>query len=239
MNWRKAGRAVLRRWRWVIGFLLIVALLISARHFPIGEWLDSVADPLRRQGWLGVALYALGYFVAAMFCLPCMPLTLAGGYIFGTVKGVVAVHTGVMLAAAGGFLVGRYLGRKRAAQWMRQSQRFHTIDEAIAEEGWKIVGLLRMHAIPFGISNYLYGMTAIEFWHYFIASFVAMLPGHFIYVHIGSLGGRHLAGEGEIGVLSIVIPVLGIVSMIAMTIVFTRIVRKHKRRHRERQRAHA
>jgi uncharacterized membrane protein YdjX (TVP38/TMEM64 family) len=237
VNAGKVARIVLRRWRWILGLLLIVALLISARHFPVGVWLDELADPLRRQGWLGVALYALGYFVAAMFCVPCMPLTLAGGYIFGTVKGVVAVHTGVTLAAAAGFLVGRYLGRKRAAQWMRKSQRFHVIDEAIAEDGWKIVGLLRMHAIPFGISNYLYGMTAIDFWHYLIASFVAMLPGHFIYVHIGSLGGRHLAGEGDIGALSIVIPVLGIVSMIVMTVVFTRIVRKHKRRHR--QKAHA
>lgn len=227
MTAKTAAKAVLRRWRWILGMIALVALLLAAQKFPVHDWLDSAAAPLRDLGALGVVLYGLISFLVAMFCLPCMPLTLAAGYIFGLYPGVAAVHTGYTLAAACGFLVGRFAGRKRAAAWMRKTPRFHVIDDAIAQEGWKIVGLLRMHAIPFGASNYLYGMTGVGFWPYLIATFLAMLPGHFIYVHLGEVGGRHLSGEEDIGMVSLLIPALGIVSLIALTFVLTNIVRKH------------
>jgi len=30
--------------------------------------------------------------------------------------------------------------------------------------------------VPFSLSNYFYGLTAIRFWPYLLTSFVAMLP---------------------------------------------------------------
>jgi uncharacterized membrane protein YdjX (TVP38/TMEM64 family) len=88
------------------------------------------------------------------------------------------------------------------------------------------VGLFRLQALPFGLTNYLYGMTKIDFWHYLLATFVAMLPGHVIYVHLGEVGGRHLSGEDPIGPLELIAPVLGIASMIAVTMLLTRMARK-------------
>lgn len=222
------AKARFRRYgKWVAGIVLLAAIVLAAQKLPLVKWLDEAAGPLRGMGWLGVALYALVYFVAAMLCIPCAPLTLAGGFIFGTLQGCIAVHTGCVIAAAAGFLAGRLAGRRHAAEWLRSSRRFHYLDDAIGHEGWKIVGLLRLQAIPFGLSNYLYGMTKIDFWHYWLATFVAMLPGHLIYAHIGSVGGRHLTGRGEIGPLELMAPLLGIASMITVTVVLTRIARKH------------
>jgi uncharacterized membrane protein YdjX (TVP38/TMEM64 family) len=220
-------RTLKKRWRWLAGLVLLAALWLIGRKLPIIEWLDDVAEPLRNMGWLGVLIYALCYAAAAMLCIPCMPLTLAGGYIFGMVTGTIAVHSGCVVAAAAGFIIGRLAGRKRAAEWLRKSERFHYLDDAVAHEGWKIVGLLRLQAIPFGISNYLYGMTKIDFWHYLLATAVAMLPGHFIYTHIGAVGGRHLAGRGDIGPVELIAPALAIASMITVTLLLTRMARKH------------
>ncbi|MBE2282278.1 MAG: TVP38/TMEM64 family protein [Prosthecobacter sp.] len=181
-----------RPWRLITGLLALVALVLAARNLPMIEWLEQVAEPLRDMGWAGVALFALAYFLAGLCCIPCMPLTLAAGYIFSTTQGVIAVHAAAVCSAAAGFAIGRITGRRRAAAWLRKSERFHFLDDAIAKEGWKIVGLLRMHAIPFGISNYLYGMTKIDFWHYLLATAIAMLPGHVIYVHLASVGQAHL-----------------------------------------------
>jgi uncharacterized membrane protein YdjX (TVP38/TMEM64 family) len=58
---------------------------------------------------------------------------------------------------------------------MERYPRFHAMDHAIAQEGWKIVSLLRMCPVPFGITNYLYGLTAIPFWHYMAATMIGML----------------------------------------------------------------
>lgn len=219
---------IVRHWKLGAGLLLIACLLFAARHVPVGQWLETVVQPLRDMGVWGVLVYALVYFIAAMCCLPCMPLTLAGGYIFGTWKGVLAVHSACTLAAACGFLIGKKAGRRHAAEWLKESPRFHFIESIIAQEGWKIVGLLRMHPLPFGLSNYLYGMTALDFWRYLLATTVAMLPGHFIYVHIGSLGKKHLTGNTSFGLLEVLAPALGIASMVALTFVFTRIVRRHR-----------
>jgi uncharacterized membrane protein YdjX (TVP38/TMEM64 family) len=221
-----------RHGRWIGGILIVGLIVLLAKTVPLVDWLERMATPLREMGWLGVALYALIYFVAGLLCLPCAPITLAGGYILGTAHGVIAVHTGCVLSAAAGFLLGRWLGRRHAAEWMRNSPRFHQLDDAIAEEGWKIVGLLRLQAIPFGLSNYLYGMTKIDFWHYILATFVAMLPGHLIYVHIGAVGGKHLSGKGgDIGPLEVIAPALGVISMILVTYMLTRMVKKHQARH--------
>ncbi len=222
-------KIVLRRWKLWLGVIGVATVLILARHVPLADWLDRMVDPLRSLGAWGVLLYAVVYFVVAMCCLPTMPLTLAAGYIFGTWKGVLAVHSACTLAAACGFLVGRQAGRRRAADWLKRSPRFHFLERAIEMEGWKIVGLLRMHPLPFGLSNYLYGMIALDFWHYLIATSLAMLPGHLIYVHLGSLGEKHLTGDAHFSGFQLIAPVLGIVSMLVLTVVFTRIVRRHRK----------
>ncbi|MDQ6624552.1 MAG: VTT domain-containing protein [Verrucomicrobiota bacterium] len=62
------------------------------------------------------------------------------------------------------FLVERYAARGVVAQKVAAHRRFSVVDRAIATDGWKIVGLLRLCPVPFGISNYLYGLTGIDFW---------------------------------------------------------------------------
>jgi uncharacterized membrane protein YdjX (TVP38/TMEM64 family) len=49
--------------------------------------------------------------------------------------------------------------------------------------------------VPFSLSNYLYGLTAVGFWPY-LASWVAMLPGTALYVSLGAAG-RAAAGAGK------------------------------------------
>ena len=73
------------------------------------------------------------------------------------------------------------------------NRRFAAIDGAIAEGGWKIVALLRLSpAVPFNLQNYLFGLTRIGFWPYLLTSWIAMMPGTFLYVYVGHLTGEAL-----------------------------------------------
>lgn len=220
------------KWKWVAGLVTMVVLgLMLARDIPVADWLEGIAQPLRDMGWLGVLAYAGIYFVVGMLCLPCLPLTLMSGYIFGLAGGVIAVHTGATLAAACGFLVGRAAGRAQASEYLKHSKRFHFLEKAIAKEGWKIVALLRMHAIPFGLSNLLYGMTALEFWHYLLATTLAMIPGHLIYVYLGKVGGRYLekAELTNMGPAEWTAAALSIGSAVLLGFVVTRMVKRYGR----------
>jgi len=52
--------------------------------------------------------------------------------------------------------------------------------------------------IPFNLSNYFYGLTAVKFWPYVLASWIGMMPGTFLYVYIGTAGKAAIsAASGE------------------------------------------
>ena len=64
-----------------------------------------------------------------------------------------------------------------------------------------MVGLLRLSPlIPFNLSNYLYGLTAIAFIPYVLATLIGMLPGAVLYVYLGTIGKIGLeASQGTSG----------------------------------------
>lgn len=52
------------------------------------------------------------------------------------------------------------------------------IERAVAEEGWKVVLMLRLSpAFPFTAVNYAAGLTCISFWGFMGASAVGLIPG--------------------------------------------------------------
>ena len=60
----------------------------------------------------------------------------------------------------------------------------------MAREGWKIVGLTRLSPVfPFNLLNYAFGFTQVSLRDYFLASWIGMMPGTFMYVYVGSLTG--------------------------------------------------
>jgi uncharacterized membrane protein YdjX (TVP38/TMEM64 family) len=94
-------------------------------------------------------------------------------------------------AAGLAFLIARYAARGAVEARARKDRRFTAIDKAIGERGWKIVALLRLSpAVPFSLSNYFYGLTAIRFWPYVAATAVGMIPVTSLYVALGVAAGR-------------------------------------------------
>jgi hypothetical protein len=100
------------------------------------------------------------------------------------------------------------------------------VDRAIAEGGWKVVALLRLSpAMPFSAGNYLFGLTAVSFWPYVLASWAAMLPGTFLYVYLGHAGRVAAAGTARSPAEWALLGV-GLLATIAVTVYVTRLARR-------------
>ena len=69
------------------------------------------------------------------------------------------------------------------------NSRFHKLDKAFAQNGWKLVLLTRLSPIlPSNILNYGFSVTRINFWEYLFFSWLGMLPVIFTYVYVGTFG---------------------------------------------------
>lgn len=214
---------LLRAVPWVGAAIL---LLVLSRAFDGQEILRRSLAWIEGLGALGPVAFILLYVFAVVFFVPGSVLTLSGGALFGVAAGVAYVSIAATLGATSAFLIGRYLARDWVARRIENNSRFRAIDEAVAREGWKIVGLVRLSPIfPFSLVNYAFGLTSVSLNHYVFASWLGMLPGTALYVFLGSLGGDLAAGRSrsaaEWGVYA-----AGLAATILVTVFVTRIARK-------------
>jgi uncharacterized membrane protein YdjX (TVP38/TMEM64 family) len=150
------------------------------------NWLTSSQDYFRNMGWGGVALWVGLIVVVQLFLGPLSPVAITGGFIFGMWRGLIAITLGTAAGAALNFILARHVARRAVARRLKGSEKFRLIDVAIGREGWKIIALLRFCPIPFGFANFAYGLTAIRFWPYFLATIVAIIPGNVCFVWLGA-----------------------------------------------------
>lgn len=211
--------------------LLIVAGLITLSRFEgISEALNNAADWIKGLGIAGYVVFAALYIAACVFFLPGSVLSAGAGAAYGVVQGTILVSISSILGAVAAFLVGRYFARDWVAGKIAGSSSFKAIDDAVGKQGWKIVGLTRLSpAFPFNIQNYAYGLTQVSLWHYFIASWIGMIPGTVMFVYLGSAAGSVATAGAEEGGRSPAqwaLIAVGLVATLAVTVIITRIAQK-------------
>ncbi len=234
MGGRGDGPAVSERrpfpWKWVAAVAVVVALVYVRSYLPIGEWLSDFNVWVAGLGTKGIVVYVVAYVAATVLFIPGSILTIGAGFLFGVMWGTVIVSVASTTGASCAFLISRYFAREWVAKKAEASPRFGAIDRAIGEQGWKIVGLLRLSpAIPFSLSNYLYGLTAVRFVPYVIASWAGMIPGTVLYTYLGVAGKAGLqatAGGVEKSTQEYVFLAVGLVATIAVTVMITRIAQR-------------
>jgi uncharacterized membrane protein YdjX (TVP38/TMEM64 family) len=175
-------------WTWIALGLLLVAVSVGWFFVPRSQWLDAFQRWITGLGIWGVALFTLIYVLATISLAPEWPLTIAAGLVYGA-RGFPVVLIAATIAASLAFLIARHLARDRVQPILERSRIFAAIDDAVAEEGWKIVALLRLSpAVPFNLQNYLFGVTAVPFLHFVAATFAGIIPGTVLYVYLGVIG---------------------------------------------------
>ncbi len=172
----------------LIFILALAGLFIAARALNLQEYIEE--DRLRQfiaaGGMWGPVIYLLVWAIVPTLFLPCLPLTLAGGVLFGPVWGVVYTAIGATTGSSLAFLVARYLARDWVAHKISGSKLTH-LDEKVAQHGWKIVAFTRLiPVLPFFVLNYAFGLTRIPFVPYAMATFFAMLPVTIAFILVSS-----------------------------------------------------
>lgn len=205
--------------------LLLTGGALLLRALPVEAAFLRLEGEAKALGGLGLVAYGLAYMLAALAFVPGSALTLGAGAIFGPLRGLAVVSLASTASAALAFLIARHLARHRVESLARSYPRFRAVDRAIAEGGWKVVALLRLSpAMPFSAGNYLFGLTAVGFWPYLLASWVSMLPGTFLYVYLGHAGRVAAVGSGRTPAEWALLGA-GLLATVAVTAYVTRLAR--------------
>ena len=207
-----------------VALLIVAAIVIAYRFLPISEWLKHFQTYVRGIGALGYVVYIAVYAICVVAFIPASILTLGAGAIFGFAGGTIVVVIGATIGATLAFLLARTVMRKRIEEMTRNNVKFRALDRAIANEGMKIVFLVRLAVVfPFTWVNYAFGLTAIPLWRYVLATFVGIIPTTMAFVFASSAATKASTG-GTSNITKIVYIAGGIIAIIVFIIVIAIII---------------
>ena len=178
----------------VIVAVVFAAAIAAFFYFDLKHYLSLDALKANRDRLLAftdanylesVLLFVLVYVVQTAFSLPGGAiLTLAGGFLFGSVLGTVYVNLGATTGATLAFLAARYL----LHDWVEQKfgHRLASFQQGFAQNGFSYLMTLRLIPLfPFFLVNLLSGLTRVNLGTYVAATALGIIPGSFVYAFAG------------------------------------------------------
>ena len=164
--------------------ILKISILLAI--FALIIWLDSTglkqkmnADHYRSlltgTDCPAPAVYLGICIVAPNLMFPYAVIIIAGGIIFGPVKGILLSAIGGCLSAVIGYYIARFLGRKTIEKYFLRG-RWQDVDKKISNNSILAMLIIRTIGVPFCIENYLGGILGVSLGPYLIGSLIGMLP---------------------------------------------------------------
>jgi uncharacterized membrane protein YdjX (TVP38/TMEM64 family) len=186
----------------------------------------NVLAHIQGLGPVAPLAFILIYAFAVVALVPASLLTIAGGAVFGLIRGVIYALIGATLGSTAAFLLGRHVARRLVARRLAAMPRFAAIERAVSARGRRIVFLLRLSpVVPFNVLNYALGLTTISVWD-FIAASLGTVPGAVVYSYGGKVTGEALALAGQAHMPKdasyYVVLLGGLAATVAATMVVTR-----------------
>ena len=171
-------------------FILAFALLAA-----LSLWAGSAITPQQLQAWISrsgswAAMAYIGLFMMLpAFFFPVAVLALAGGLLFGLLWGSIYTFIGAILNCSFMFFLARYAGREKIEALLEKKlsvawrQRLQNLNSG---GGFLLLIILRLiPAVPYNLINYAFGLTAMPFRTYLLASAIGIIPGTLAFINIG------------------------------------------------------
>ena len=216
--WKRFGPVIAIAVIAVASFLLFrdyLSFSALAEHYgTLTEWRD-------RNYALALLVFMAIYVAAVAVSLPgAVWLTIAGGFLFGTVIGSVAVVAAATLGAVLIFLAARTaLGdslRNAAGAWLQKMEKGFRDGEVSYLLIMRLVPF-----VPFFVANVAPAFLGARLTTFLWTTFIGIIPGTVVYISIGSGLGEQLSrGEApDIGVIfewHVLGPLLGLAALSAL-----------------------
>ena len=207
------------------------AILVTLGYLlPVRAWVLDLAGTLRGSGAPGVALFIAAYVLSAVAFVPGSILTLAAGFAYGPIGGLLVASPASVLASTAAFLLGRSALRDWVRRRLADAPRARALNRAVGRHAFRLVLLLRLSPLfPYNVLNYALSLTDVTLGRYVAASFLGMLPGTWLYVYLGSRAttAAELGQTGAEGARDrLILTLVGLIATVIAVALVTRIARQ-------------
>lgn len=220
---------------------LALLLLAFALVFATGAHELVSLESLRRHRAMLVAfvaerpvasalLYVLLYTAATALSIPgALALTLAGGFLFGTLLASLLVVVGATAGAVLLFLIARTAFgeplRARAGPWLAK------MAEGFRADAFSYLLVLRLVPVfPFWLVNLVPALLGVPLRTFALATALGIVPGSLVYASVGA-GLGHVLERGEepdLGLIlepAVLLPLLGLALLALLPVAWRRLRR--------------
>jgi len=205
-----------------LGFQHYLTLdLLKENRVALAQWVSL-------HGVQAAALFVVAYIIVAAFSLPIAALvSIAGGYLFGSVYGSIWIVLGATIGSAILFLAAKSaLGDPLRARF---GNRIKAMEDGFRANAFSYLLLLRLVPLfPFWLVNLAAAFTGVGLSTFLITTVVGIIPGAFVFASIGN-GLNALFDAGQNPDLSLVallsrpdfyIPIVGFTLLSLIPIVY-------------------
>jgi uncharacterized membrane protein YdjX (TVP38/TMEM64 family) len=178
----------------IIVLVLIILVVAGYKIFNLGDYLSlSYIKESRHtfealyagHTFVVTGIYMLVYVLVTALSLPgAVVMTLAGGALFGLLKGTIIVSFASSIGATLACFVSRFFLR----DWVQAKfgEKLKTVNSGIEREGVFYLFTLRLIPVfPFFVINLVLGLTRMPLMTFYWVSQAGMLPATIVYVNAG------------------------------------------------------
>lgn len=203
-----------------VGLVAVYQWYAASNGLSPLQVVQQLLDFMKNGAW-GVLIYIVLYAVRPLILFPSTILTLAGGFVFGPVLGVLYTIIASNISSTIAFYVGQFFGEGLLKDDGSDglTQRYA---RRLRENSFETVMVMRFIFLPYDFVSYLSGFLKIKFIPFILATALGSIPGTIAFVGFGA------SIESFDGALPKLNPVtLGVsVALFIVSIVLSRVFKK-------------
>ena len=193
----------------VIAIITLLFVILKILNLDIDS--KDIQTYVNSFGKLAPIIYIIIFALVPLTLFPDSIIAIAGGLIFGLVKGYIYTAIGAILGATLSFYISRKLGRNFVKKLTKEN--LDNVEEMTNSNGFFIIFMLRLIPLfPFDIISYGAGLTSVKYKDFILATFLGTIPGILVFTNIGAQSVNMGSGSFYISIGALVL--LFIISMV-------------------------
>lgn len=165
-------------------------------------------------------VFITAHTLMAVFFLPCSPMTLMAGALWGGAYGLVISMIAAIVSSMTTFLLARGFLHDRIKKFLMQ--RYPKVAKLLAQAAnhdWKIIAVSQLNPlVPSSALGYIFGLSSIALIRYLLFSVIFMIPLQFLFVITGHSVTSFLMADGRWGVPLALIVLVAVVPFVSKRI---------------------